>query len=483
MNITNAFEIITKQSFKEIELLFTSNAPAFDMTQTEAISQFKVSEHDIFDEDYRPKKKIVKGTGDTNSAGTETTSTEYIDPARIGMSFQQLIVNRRVGFMLNIPVKINPVFQTESEKEKAIVKAVERILSDNKMDYKNKEIARRLMSEMEVAEAWYLVETKKQKPKYTLKCNIWSPDLGDSLYPLFDSTGDMIAFARGYKLKEDDKDVDHFDVYTTDYEYKYVNRDNVWALDAEAEAVTAEGPKKVNPIPNTVGKIMIVYHSQKAPEWADQESMIKRYEDSVSNHADMNDYFGSPILAVVGEILGFAQKGEQGKILQLAENAKANYLALNSPPESIKMEQENLKDLIYTLSQTPDISFSAMKGMGTIAQFTMKAFFMDAHLAVSKKEEIFGIGLQRRFNLLKAVVGKVIDTSLEAESEIVQLVPQITPYLPQSDTEKIENLTVAKTSGILSAETAVESNPLVEDPETEMERLKNDKTNEMAGLE
>lgn len=483
MNITNALEIITKQSFKEIELLFTSNAPAFDMTQTEAISQFKVSEHDIFDEDYRPKKKIVKGTGDTNSAGTETTSTEYIDPARIGMSFQQLIVNRRVGFMLNIPVKINPVFQTESEKEKALVKAVERILSDNKMDYKNKEIARRLMSEMEVAEAWYLVETKKQKPKYTLKCNIWSPDLGDSLYPLFDSTGDMIAFARGYKLKEDDKDVDHFDVYTTDYEYKYVNRDNVWALDAEAEAVTAEGPKKVNPIPNTVGKIMIVYHSQKAPEWADQESMIKRYEDSVSNHADMNDYFGSPILAVVGEILGFAQKGEQGKILQLAENAKANYLALNSKPESIKMEQENLKDLIYTLSQTPDISFSTMRGMGTIAQFTMKAFFMDTHLAVSKKEEIFGIGLQRRFNLLKAVVGKVIDTSLEAESEIVQLVPQITPYLPQSDTEKIENLTVAKTSGILSAETAVESNPLVEDPETEMERLKNDKTNEMAGLE
>ena len=483
MNITNALAIITKQSFKEIEMLFKANIPAFDMTQTEAISQFKVSEHDIFDEDYRPKKKIVKGTGDTNSAGTETTSTEYIDPARIGTSFQQLIVNRRVGFMLNIPVKINPVFQTESEKEKALVKAVERILSDNKMDYKNKEIARRLMSEMEVAEAWYLVETKKQKPKYTLKCNIWSPDLGDSLYPLFDSTGDMIAFARGYKLKEDDKDVEHFDVYTTDYEYKYVNRDNVWALDAEAEAVTAEGPKKVNPIPNTVGKIMIVYHSQKAPEWADQESMIKRYEDSVSNHADMNDYFGSPILAVVGEILGFAQKGEQGKILQLAENAKANYLALNSPPESIKMEQENLKDLIYTLSQTPDISFSAMKGMGTIAQFTMKAFFMDAHLAVSKKEEIFGIGLQRRFNLLKAVVGKVIDTSLEAESETVQLVPQITPYLPQNDTEKIENLTVAKTSGILSAETAVESNPLVEDPETEMDRLKNDRTNEMAGLE
>jgi len=147
------------------------------------------------------------------------------------------------------------------------------------------------------------------------------------------------------------------------------------------------------------------------------------------------------------------------------------------------MEQNSLRDLIYTLSQTPDISFSAMKGMGTIAQFTMRAFFMDAHLAVSDKEEIFGIGLQRRFNVIKAVIGKIIDTSLEAEAEAVALVPEITPYLPQNDTEKIENLTIARTGGILSKETAVENNPLVEDPETEMQRLKDDNTNEIAAIE
>jgi SPP1 family phage portal protein len=124
-----------------------------------------------------------------------------------------------------------------------------------------------------------------------------------------------------------------------------------------------------------------------------------------------------------------------------------------------------------------------MKGMGTIAQFTMKAFFMDAHLAVSKKEEIFGMGLQRRFNIIKAAIGKVINTSLEREAEAVQLIPEITPYLPQNDTEVIDNITVARTGGILSKETAVEINPLVEDPETEMERLKDDTTNQMTGFE
>lgn len=472
-------DTIRGADFKAIEELFKSNIPSFDMTHEEAINQYKVAGHAIFDETLRPKKKIIKGTGETTAAGTETTQIDYVDPARIGLSFQQLIVDRRVGFMLNIPVEIEPTYNSESDKEKDLVKLIKRIQNDNKMDYKNKEIARRWMSEMECAEVWYLAESGRQKPKYTLKCNIWSPDLGDDLYPLFDETGDMIAFARGYKLKEKDEDIEHFDIYTPDFIYKWVIRGNEWKLDDQAQSMTSEGLQQINPITNPLKKIPIIYYQQPKPEWTDQGTAISRLEESISNHSDMNDYFGSPILAVAGEILGFAKKGEQGKILQLAENAKANYLALNSPPESIKMEQDNLKEYIYTLSQTPDISFKAMQGMGTIAQFTMKAFFMDAHMAVSKKEETFGIGLQRRLNIIKTAIGLIIDTSLSKEAEDVQVKPVITPYLPQNDTETIENLTVAKTSGIMSQETAVEQNPWIENPEVELERLKNDKTSEM----
>lgn len=483
MNTTDSLEIIKGADFKKIEELFISNRPKFEVSKEQALNEFKVASHDIFDETKRPPKKITKGSGETDSSGKEIVTTEYIQPARIGLSFQQLIVNRRVGFMLNIPVKTSPIYVTDSDKEKSLVALIDRILNDNKMDYKNKEIARRWMSEMECAEIWYFAETGKQKPKYTVKCNIWSPDLGDSLYPLFDSTGDMIAFARGYKLKEENKDIEHYDVYTSELIYKWVKRDNDWKLDDKAQSVTSEGVKTINPIPNALKKIPIIYYSQTSPEWADVSTAITRLEESISNHADMNDYFGSPILAVAGEIMGFAQKGEQGKILQLAENAKANYLALNSPPESIKMEQENLKNVIYTLSQTPDISFEAMRGMGTIAQFTMKAFFMDAHMAVSKKEEKFGIGLQRRLNLLKAAVSNVIDTTLSKEAEDVQIKPVITPYLPQNETEMIENLTVAKTGGILSTETAVEQNPLIDNKDIEIERLKDDKAAEIAEKE
>jgi hypothetical protein len=52
--------------------------------------------------------------------------------------------------------------------------------------------------------------------------------------------------------------------------------------------------------------------------------------------------------------------------------------------------------------------------------------------------------------------------------------------MPKNITELIENLTVAKTGGIISTETAVEKNPLVDDNEMEMERMKSDATQELA---
>ena len=226
-----------------------------------------------------------------------------------------------------------------------------------------------------------------------------------------------------------------------------------------------------------------MYHSQPQPEWADVETLIDRQETNISNHADMNDYFGSPILAVTGKVLGFAQKGESGKILELEHDAKANYLALASKPESIKMEQENIERLIYTMSQTPDISFEQMKtNLGNISGVALRLMFLDAHMAVKMKEEIYGIGLQRRLNLLKACVGTVIDTSLSQAAKAVQLKPIITPYLPANDTELIDNLTVARTGGIISTETAIEQNPLVPDSDAELVRIQKDKTEELAGI-
>ena len=166
--------------------------------------------------------------------------------------------------------------------------------------------------------------------------------------------------------------------------------------------------------------------------------------------------------------------------MQLENGASADYAQLSSEPQSIGLEQTNLEKFIHKMSKTPDISFETMKGVGNIAGVALEMMFMDAHIGVRNIEESFGIGLQRRLNIIKAAIGALIDTSLAAEAKTVQLIPVITPYLPKNTKEDIENLTVAVTGGIMSKETAVEKNPLVDDTKVEMERMQNDATQQLA---
>jgi hypothetical protein len=41
--------------------------------------------------------------------------------------------------------------------------------------------------------------------KYKLRCTVFSPLLGDTLYPVFDDSGDMVAFSREFSKKKTGK--------------------------------------------------------------------------------------------------------------------------------------------------------------------------------------------------------------------------------------------------------------------------------------
>lgn len=484
-------EIIKSEDFTEIMKIFESNKPAHmassGYTSDIAKEEYFTETHSVMrdDAEHRPDKTVYKPV--LNSRGEPTINQETGKPeiaaskskvTRVPIPFPEIIVNRRIGFMLGYPIKYDVTYDSENQNEKSLVDFFNEIEENAKMLYKNKEIARRVMSEMACAELWYLTEIKEpefwtgvsnrlkiRKQEFELKVKILSPWLGDNLYPLFDAYGDMIAFGRGYKLKEDEKEVEHFDIYTSEFTYKYVKRD-AWALDSQA----VNGGK----IPNSVGKIPVVYHTQEKPEWANVQKMIERLEKLLSNHGDMNDYFGEPILAIFGQLISAINKGDSGKILQLSENAKASFLALDSPPESIKMEIENLEKFIFSLSQTPNIAFSEMKSLGDLSGVALALMFMDAHLAVMAKEETFGIGLQRRANLIKATIGKVLDVNLSESAQKVKMKPVITPYMPKNIKELIDMLAMSVDSGFLSAQTAtqkLEDDGFINDAEVETAQI------------
>lgn len=502
-------EIIKGGDFKEIQRIFTDNKPGY-LTQTDgytsdsAKEEYYVETHNVMinDSEHRPDKTIWKPVIDESNGEpkifADTNKPALIKTAakvnRVPIPFQEIIVNRRVGFLLGNPITYNVTFDDGKPEEKALVDYFYEIEDSAKIEYRNKEIARRMMSEMACAELWYLTEIKEKgfwnylaqklkvkAPAFQMRVKVLSPWLGDTLYPLFDASGDMVAFARGYKIKEDGKDIEHFDVYTSDMTYKYVNRGE-WKLDD-----LAVGGGKVT---NLAGKIPVIYHTQDKPEWANVQKMIERIEKLLSNHGDMNDYFGEPILAIFGQLISAINKGESGKILQLSENAKASFLALESPPESVKMEIENLEKFIFALSQTPNISFSEMKSLGDLSGVALELMFMDAHMAARAKEEILGIGIQRRANLIKTFIGKILDVSLSEASQTVKMKPVFTPYMPKNLKEMVEMLDQSISAGIMSKATGtekLEDEGLISDSATEFERLKEEadeaaKRNNLIGL-
>jgi SPP1 family phage portal protein len=232
------------------------------------------------------------------------------------------------------------------------------------------------------------------------------------------------------------------------------------------------------PKPIAIGKIPIVYAFQEEFETQDVDLLIDRLETLLSNFADTNDYHAAPKIFVKGELLGFSKKGETGAIIQGDEKSEAKYLEWANAPEAVKLEIETLLRMIYTITQTPDISFDSVKGLGAISGVALKLLFMDAHLKVQDKREIFDEFLQRRVNVIKAFIGK-FNTSLETDCENLEIEPEITPYMLTSEIDEINYwMTANGNKPMISQKQSVMAASLSQNPEADFEQIQDESSRE-----
>lgn len=425
--------------------------------------------HDINDKIIRPDKRVkIDGGNDSGDkvidTGEDGGNYRIEKVARIAVALQKLIVGRAAAFCFGNPVAYKATPETDGER--VVLKALERILKDNKTTSKNRKIARAIFGYKECAELWYVQEKAKPHNTYgfltksKLRCALFSPMFGDTLYPYFDGAGDLVAFSRSYsRIDSDKKRFDYFETYTDTEHWLWVNEGSGYKI--------VDGfPKKV-----AIGKIPIVYGYQEYFETQDVDSLIDRLEKLLSNFADTNDYHASPKIFTTGEIVGFAKKGESGAIIQGEDGATAQYLSWQNAPESVKLEIETLLKMIYTITQTPDISFESVKGLGAISGVALKLLFMDAHLKVQDKKEIFDDYLQRRVNVIKAFIGQ-FNTELEEDVEMLEVEPEITPYMLTNELDEI-NMWLAANGNkpLVSQKASVKGANLTQDPEKDFEQI------------
>lgn len=432
-------------------------------------SQYDIAGHNVLNTSLRPNKEVTRGTGRQNGVGEEITTTTTEAVNRIAIPYQRLIVNRAVGFLLGDPVTLKS--NAETDPQNTLQLMVERTLHDNKIDFFNRNLARTVKSQCEAAELWYLREdrtfwkrTLKESANniFKLRVKLLSPSAGDKLYPYFDETGDMIAFSRGYQVTGDkNKVTEHFDTWTDTMFITRILQNGEWIQTVA-----------INPF----GKIPVIYYMQEEPEWAAVQTIIERYETKISNFADTNDYFGAPMVKVVGDVISLPEKTAQGKVIQISEGGSADYMSWTQAPESEKLEFEQLEKQIYSMTQTPNISFDQMKSLGgDMSGFAIKLLFTDAHMKAANDIELFGEMFTRRYNLIKHVCGTVINVALSGEVDFLELEPEFHPFLPQNVKEEIEILSTARAGKpLISQKTAIEKNPLAVGVDEEIARMGED---------
>lgn len=394
---------------------------------------------------------------------------------RIALSYQKLIVKRAVGVTFGNPVRYKAHPQDEGEEN--LLEAIQRVLHDVKEQSLNRKVAREIYGMTECAERWYLVEGDEEHYNYSdagtrfkVRCVVFSPKYGDLLYPYFDDNRDMIAFSRQYTKKDADlKTRTYFETYTKDYFYMWTCQESEKGSLKSRNWEACPG----YPMRNPYGKIPIIYGNQEEPEYKDVESLIAELEKRLSIFGDTNDYHGSPKIIVKGHVNSFCKKGEAGAVMELDEGADASYLAWQQAPDAVKEEINILKELIHTLTQTPDLSWESVKGMN-VSGVALKLMFMDAILKVKDKEEIWTDFLQRRINLLKAMLSH-IDVNFAEAAKTLMVDPEIEPFIVRDEQEMVNIVSAAVGGGqIASKKTALSRLGWSDNVDLEIEEINNE---------
>lgn len=423
--------------------------------------------HAINDESKYPKVKVLiskeekKGYEDANGewhTTTEPAKVELKDPNRIALPIEQDIVNIQTSFAVGTEptLECNP----KDDAESGLLMAVKKTLSRNKMKFQNRKEVRAWLAEQDVAEYWYTVKdnsfwSKIKKamasifnlnvmPDTHLRCQIWSPFLGDTIYPFYDENGDYKACSREYKIKDyDGNEVIHFMCVTETNVYVWKQGTSGWEI----------VPEKT--FEHKLPSVPVMYAYNKETYAAKIRPQRERLEKCLSGYADCIDYHFFPKLLLFGELQNMFGTDARNQMLQLENGAEARYLTWNQAADPIKVEIETYFNQIYALTNTPRISFDQLKGVGNALSGTaFRYFFMAAHMAVRNHEEVLGEFFQRRINFLVSALGS-LSVSFKEASQTIDIETELVPYIIDSIDDKVNTAAKAVGGGVWSLEHGV----------------------------
>lgn len=391
---------------------------------------------------------------------------------RATRGLQRRAVKIMAGMMFGIPVeRIYTFVNPNSEEEQRAAKILEEIFACNRIDALNIDRGIKLFASCEIATLWYAIKDENtlygEKSKLKLRCRNFSPMTGDSIYPLMDEYGDMIALSFEYTRKEAGKTITYFDTYSATEHRKWRNDGGKWE-EIEKEAI--EG----------IGKIPGIYGSRGTPVWEDSNN-VTEIEWAYSRNGNYLRRNSVPIYEVCDdEEIDFGKEKDDDErlILRLSSKGKSGYKTWDQATESLKFQTEGLERGFFSDIQLPNFSFDEMKGVAASGE-SKRYMFMDAHIKVLEEQGIWVEYFSREVNVVKAFA-KIMFPKLAHAFDNVRVKSIITPFSMTDEKDTINNGTSA-TAGkaIASRKTAIKRLGWTDNVDEELEEIRKD---ELAGI-
>lgn len=375
---------------------------------------------------------------------------------KIPISFQQYINEISLVFLYGRPVK----WLQNSENTDEVFTDFLDIIKRTRFNSKIRQCKRLAGSETECAMLFRPYRNKEGKAD--LQIRVLAQSKGDTIYSRFDEYENLLAIGWEYYLKDNEETTRHFNLYTADKIYYCKSTQSGWEVKQES---------------NIIGKIPIILFRQNK-EWSGAEYLLNRLEHIISRTADTNDYFADPIAVVSADIVVnnmLPDKDDSGKLMISRNsdnvNNAAKYLTWDNAPESKKDEIEWLEEKIHLLTFTPKISLETLKSISQLSAKALKTVMLLADIKASKHKEVHDELLDRVANLIKSIMANVLLIPKRSQIEQLDISHEYQEPFGEDIADAITNITKMYDSELLSQETAVELNPLVKNPQKEIDRL------------
>lgn len=275
-----------------------------------------------------------------------------------------------------------------------------------------------------------------------------------------------------FKRKENKADTETYQavIMTKQFVYSIV-------LEGREKGVISE-----KPIPHNMGDIPIIeYKNNKYSigDFEQQIGLIDSYNSLTANRINDKEQFIDSILVLYGARLGDDEEESikameslaENKLLELHPEARAEYLSKTLNENEVETLRNAVKQDIYTFSHIPNLTDENFAGNSSGVAMEFKLLGLE--MITKIKQRYYVKGLKKRIKLFANYLG-LTQIAIDANS----IIPNFSRSLPKNLLE-ISQI-VSNLDGKVSQETLLSQIPFVEDPMSEIEKVNEEKQENIA---